>query len=94
METPAEKLERIRAELKRAEQEDLEEIGYSCGDTFDEDDGGYLGNLDLRDAVDMKEKETLPAKISIYFDGYFYVFQPVTRYKAQGEGEHNEENKG
>lgn len=94
METPAEKLERIRAELKRAEQSDLEDIGYNNGDCFDEDDGSYLGNLDLRDEVEMKEKDTLPAKISVYFDGYFYIFQPVSRYKAQGEGEHNaEENK-
>mgnify|MGYP003403857338 FL=1 len=87
MENPVEKLARIRNELQQAESEEtnnnIEDIGYSNGDLFDEDSGEYLGEIDVKDAHNGKEIDTLPAGISVFFNGYFYIFAIKGRYKAE-----------
>lgn len=47
------------------------------GDTYDEDTGDFLGNLDLGIV-----ENTLPAQIGIFHNGYWYIFKPQERYKA------------
>jgi ferric iron reductase protein FhuF len=84
-ETAAQRIARIRAELKQTEAEDHpEEIEYRNGDLFDEDSGEHLGTIDVKDAHDTKEVDTMPASLSVFMNGYFYVFTVQRRYK-QGE---------
>lgn len=45
------------------------------GDTYDEDTGRYLETLEIA--------EGLPAQISIFYQGYWYVFKPSSRYKHE-----------
>lgn len=56
------------------------------GDVFDEDTGEFLGtlNLDVEDAVSIKP--VLPAQIALFYEGYFYIFKPQSKYKSE-EGE-------
>lgn len=63
---------------------DLAEIGYTNGECYDEDSGDHIGEIDLKD---INGVETLPAQLSVFFNGYWYIFHAVSRYK---EGEQNE----
>jgi len=89
MESSAEKLARIRNELKQAEREtgDIGDIDYKNGDLYDEDSGEHLGQIDVKDAHDGKEVDTIPAKLSMYMNGYFYVFNMHARYKAEDDND-------
>lgn len=86
-----------RATLHEAEREAnklAEEIGHQNGDLHDEDSGVYFGNLTWpSDSPDQEDKEMKlpPAKLSIYIDGYWYVYSMHARYK---EGETNGKEEG
>lgn len=79
----------LRLELQQIAAEDHpEQITYRNGDLYDEDNGEYLGTIDVKDAHDNKEVDTIPARLSLFMNGYFYVFTTQSRYK---EGEDNGE---
>lgn len=52
------------------------------GDTYDEDTGEYLGQLTTGAA---RILTTLPVQISIFYEGYWYIFKPQSRYKEEKE---------
>lgn len=54
---------------------------FDNGDIYDEDSGHYLATIDLKAEGDTIE--TLPAKVSIYMHGYWYIFTPIMRYKHE-----------
>lgn len=60
-----------------------EEEEFSNGDIYDEDLGRYLATMELK--VEGDAKESIPAKLSIYMDGYWYVYTPIARYKQEKE---------
>ena len=64
---------------------DVAEIGYTNGECYDEDSGINIGEIDLKE--NSTGIETLPAQLSVFFNGYWYIFHAVSRYK---EGEQNE----
>lgn len=59
----------------------------SNGDCYDEDTGEYLGQLEsglIEGTVPMTGPDAaIPAQISMYFNGYYYVFKPTNRYKEE-----------
>lgn len=50
---------------------------HENGDLFDEDTGRYFDTLTL--------EEGLPASLGIYYNGYFYIFKPISRYRSDSE---------
>jgi len=93
METAAEKVARIKRELAQANKEaseDVADIGFTNGDLYDEDSGEHLGTFDVKDAHEGKEIDTIPASLSVYMNGYFYVYVIQRRYK-EGEKDGKEE---
>jgi hypothetical protein len=61
---------------------------HENGDLYDEDLGIYLATVDLKN----DEKEiTMPARLSLFIHGYWYIFTPVGRYKHEEKA--NEETK-
>lgn len=67
------------------EVEEMEKIllPNTNGDAYDEDEGTYLGQL----TNDVDTMCSLPAQISIFYEGYWYIFKPQSRYKEEKEGE-------
>jgi len=90
METTKEKLARIRQEVVSASHEEIANIDYTNGDLYDEDSGEHLGQIDVKDAHASKEIDTIPAKLSVFMNGYFYVFNMHARYKAEDESNEKE----
>lgn len=62
-------------------------IPEETGDVFDEDTGEFLGSIDLN----IQGKPVLPAQIAIFYEGYFYIFKPQSKYKSEEEKEENKE---
>jgi hypothetical protein len=53
------------------------------GDLYDEDSGEFLGNVAPVD-------KSLPAQLSYFHAGYWYIFKPDSRYKQQDLDEEQE----
>lgn len=66
--------------------DEIADIGFKNGDLHDEDSGEFFCNLTYDDA----EMKLPPAKLSIYIDGFWYVYNMHARYK---EGEASEKSK-
>lgn len=69
--------------------DEIAEIGHINGDLHDEDSGAFFANLKWpSDSANEEDKEMKlpPAKLSLYIDGYWYVYNMHARYK---EGETN-----
>lgn len=65
---------------------------FDNGDVYDEDTGKYLATIDLK--AEGEVVETLPARVSIFMHGYWYIFSPIIRYKhEEKEDEKVEETK-
>lgn len=47
------------------------------GDVYDEDSGDFIGTIALGSPV------LPPAQLGVLINGYWYVYQPVTRYKNE-----------
>lgn len=76
-------------------KEDAAPNDYSNGDCYDEDTGEYLGSFELN--VEEKEedaKESLPVQISMFYDGYWYIYKPMERHKHKPETSSNDEIAG
>jgi hypothetical protein len=72
----------INQELINAIKEEEE---YQNGDIYDEDLGEYLATIDLKG--NEEKVETLPARLSLFMHGYWYIFTPVGRYKEEKDKE-------
>lgn len=57
----------------------------TTGDVWDEDSGEYLGTIDLTE----EGKQVLPAQLSVWFEGYFYIFKPQSKYKDESNSQEN-----
>lgn len=69
--------------------EKLEEainIGFNNGDLHDEDSGDHLATIDVQGLTD--KVPTPPAVMSLYIEGYWYVYAIKGRYK---EGDNTDE---
>lgn len=60
----------------KADESPVEDVAPTeTGDAYDEDTGEYLATLNLTNG--------LPAQISVFHEGYWYVFKPNGRYKDE-----------
>jgi hypothetical protein len=86
-----EKFLEVKQELR--ENIDVADIGFKNGDLHDEDTGEFFCNLThISDKVEELDKEMKlpPAKLSLYIDGWWYVYAIHGRYK-EGEGNDKKE---
>lgn len=65
------------------------ESEFEQGDIYDEDEGRYLATVDLKGE---DKVETLPARLSVFMHGYWYIFTPVGRYKHEEKKDGEEKN--
>lgn len=57
------------------------------GDLFDEDTGEHLATIDLKSTAKMIEddSQTIPASLSLFFNGFWYVYKIDSRYEEEKE---------
>lgn len=77
---------RQHPEMKADSTPEHEVATNEQGDCYDEDTGEYLGLLSNTQIEAGQHLATLPAQISVFYEGYWYIFKPQSRYK---EGETN-----
>lgn len=89
-----ERITRLLESKKSNAKPDLETPGAVAqienGDCYDEDTGIYLGQLtdtETAAAPALQTLNSLPAQISIFYEGYWYIFKPQSKYKEEKEGE-------
>lgn len=58
--------------------DELDTDKLEAGDLFDEDSGDSLGQIEL-------DNNTVPAKLSVFCNGYIYVYSITGRYKHEEE---------
>lgn len=54
------------------------------GDLYDEDTGEYLATIELtkeQNHPTVGDAESIPASLSIFFNGYWYIYKIDSRYK-------------
>lgn len=67
---------------------DNETATVENGDLFDEDLGEHLATIDLftvRKDGTAENKESPPASLSLFFNGFWYVYKIDSRYKEEEE---------
>lgn len=60
-------------------------LALDNGTAFDEDSGVCLGHLTEHESAAEAPLTILPAKISLYFNGYWYIYKMDTKVEAQKE---------
>lgn len=68
-------------------------LALENGTTFDEDSGVCLGHLTEHESEAAAPLNILPAKVSIYFNGYWYIYKMDSKVEAQKEEKENDNEK-
>ena len=74
-------------------EEQQNNVTLENGDCFDRDTGSYLGEVSLTVDSISPDKPSMPVAIEIYFNGYWYTFNPTSkRILEEGEKEQLEKD--